>query len=154
MLTLLFLILMLDNNDKERGHILTGDSSIVKNSKLHKVICKEPRFREKNKSICIKLDKRIDVLRNVSYINNSPLLQNFVTKQALTELYNKYVLVLVDKAIGFAAIICQKFYGSALIKELGLDRDPRNGTNSTYETCNHIQEDLLIAKHSKDFCNN
>ena len=105
-------------------------------------------------SICIKLDKRIDVLRNVSYINNSPLLQNFVMKQALTELYNKYVLVLVDKTIGNAAIICQKFYVSTFIKELGLDRDPRNGTNSTYETCNHIQEDFLIAKHSKDFCNN
>ena len=39
---------MLDTKDKEHGHILTGDSRIVKNSKLHKIICKEPRFREKN----------------------------------------------------------------------------------------------------------
>ena len=31
-------------------------------------------------------------------------------KQALTELYNKYVLVLIDKVTGNAAIVCQKLY--------------------------------------------
>ena len=61
--------------------------------------------------ICIELDRRIDVLRQkVSYTNNSQLLQNSAMKQALTELYNKYVLVLVDKVTGNAAIVCQKLY--------------------------------------------
>lgn len=58
--------------------------------------------------ICIELDRRIDVSRQkVSYTNNSQLLQNSAMKQALTELYNKYVLVLVDKVTGNAAIACQ-----------------------------------------------
>ena len=62
-------------------------------------------------SICIELDRRIDVLRQkVSYTNNSQLLQNSAMKQALTELYNKYVLVLIDKVTGNAAIVCQKLY--------------------------------------------
>lgn len=37
---------------------------------------------------------------------------------------------------------------------LGLDRDTRNFTNKIYETCYHIQEDLLINEHSKNLCNN
>ena len=61
--------------------------------------------------ICIELDRRIDVSRQkVSYTNNSQLLQNSAMKQALTELYNKYVLVLIDKVTGNAAIVCQKLY--------------------------------------------
>ena len=61
--------------------------------------------------ICIELDRRIDVLRQkVSYTNNSQLLQNSAMKQAVTELYNKYVLVLVDKVTGNTAIVCQKLY--------------------------------------------
>ena len=57
--------------------------------------------------ICIELDRRIDVSRQkVSYTNNSQLLQNSAMKQALTELYNKYVLVLIDKVTGNAAIVC------------------------------------------------
>ena len=34
--------------NKYHDHILKGDLRIVKNSKLRKVICKRPRFREKN----------------------------------------------------------------------------------------------------------
>ena len=40
-------------------------------------------------------------------------------KLALAELYDKHVLVLVDKAIGNAAIIYQRFYMLTLIKNLG-----------------------------------
>lgn len=41
-----------------------------------------------------------------------------------------------------------------MIKELGLNRDTRDDTKNTHETCNHIQEDVVIAKHCKDLCNN
>ena len=50
-------------------------------------------------------------------------------------------------------MICWRFYELKLIKELGLDRDARNETSNTYKTCNHIQKDLLIAKHSKKLSN-
>lgn len=34
-----------------------------------------------------------------------------------------------------------------------MDGDPRNDINSACETCNNVQKDLLIAKHSRDICN-
>ena len=49
---------------------------------------------------------------------------------------------------------CRMFNTLTLIKELGLDRDIKNDTKNICETCSHIQEDLRIAKHSKDVCNN
>lgn len=35
-----------------------------------------------------------------------------------------------------------------------MDNDTRNDTNNTSGTCNYIQEDLIIAKHSRDLCFN
>ena len=76
-------------------------------------------------------------------------------KHALTDLLNKYVLVPVDKVICIVAVICQRLSALTLVKELGLERDTSNDTKNTYETCNHIFEKLLIAKHSKFYlCNN
>lgn len=34
-----------------------------------------------------------------------------------------------------------------------MDGDPRNDINSACETCDNVLEDLLIAKHSRDICN-
>ena len=56
----------------------------------------------------------------------------------------KYVLVPVDKAAD-VSIIYSRFYAFTLIKELEWDRDTRNDSKNT---CNPIQEDLLIVKHS------
>ena len=72
------------------------------------------------------------VLQKVSYRNISTLYQNSVVKQPFRELHNNYVLVPVDKATGNVTIICWEFYELALIKELGLDRDTKNDTISTY----------------------
>ena len=86
-------------------------------------------------------------------LTNSTLFENSAVKQALKELLKKYVLVPVDKATGNIVIICRRFYMLTMIKELGLERDTSSDTNSTYETCNNIQEYLLIATHCKDLCN-
>ena len=72
-------------------------------------------------------------------------------KHTLTELHNNYALVPVDKAAGNVSVIYRKFYVFTLIKELEWDGDTRIDINNT---CNHIQEDLLIAKHSYVLCNN
>ena len=94
------------------------------------------------------------MLEKKSLRNNGALFQNSAVTQPLTELHNKYVLISVDKATCNIAIICSRFYALTWTKKLGLDRNTRNETINTYETCINIQVDLVIARHSKDLCNN
>ena len=76
-----------------------------------------------------------------------------MVKQALTQLHNKYLLVPVDEATTNVTTVC-RFYALTLIKELRLHRRTRKDNNNTHETCNHIQQDLLIAQDPKDPRNN
>ena len=55
-------------------------------------------------------------------------------------------LILVLFYLVLCLLFCRRFYALKLIKEFGFDRYTRNDTNSTYGTCNQIQEDLLVAK--------
>ena len=59
------------------------------------------------------------------------------------------ILILFHLVLCFS--FCRRFYALKLIKEIGFNRDTRNATNNTYETCN---QDILIAKYYKDLCNN
>ena len=71
------------------------------------------------------------------------MLQNADVKACLSDLHNKYVFVLADKAPNNIIIICKRYYIETLIKELGLDNCSTPTGNSTYTSCQMSSEDMV-----------
>ena len=95
------------------GHVITGNLSIIPNSKLRDLIAK------------------------------GPVLQNADEKACLSDLHNKYVFVPANKAPNNIIIICKRYYIKTLIKELGLDNCFTPTGNSTYTSCQMSLGDIV-----------
>ena len=71
------------------------------------------------------------------------VLQNVDVKACLSDLHNKYVFILADKAPNNIIIICKRYHIETLIKELGLDNCSTPTGNSTYTSCQMSSEDIV-----------
>ena len=133
------------------GHAVTGDLSIIPNSKLRDLTAKGPKYRapckvdwDKNFSLlCEAVDQyalqwakreMVRVFSSIIFEGNGisklkqnfkqptgKVLQNADVKACLSDLHNKCVFIPADKAPNNIIIICKRYYIETLIKELGLD---------------------------------
>ena len=71
------------------------------------------------------------------------VLENVDVKTCLSDLHNKYVFVLADKAQNNTIIICERYYNKTLIKELGLNNCSIPTGNSTYYSSQMSSEDIV-----------
>ena len=162
------------------GHVITGDLSIIPNSKLRDLIAKGPKYREpckvdwdKNLSLlCEAVDQyalqwaeweivELSVLSSwkemvkgqieecISKLKQNfkqptgKVLQNVDVKACLSDIHNKYVFVLADKAPNNIIIICKRYYIETLVKELRLDNCSTPTGNSTYTSCQMSSEEII-----------
>ena len=62
--------------------------------------------------------------------------------ESLHELHEKYFLVPIDKVANNIAIICKKYYVTAILMEIGV----LDAGNETYEKINTNQEEIIQDK--------
>ena len=68
------------------------------------------------------------------------------TRECLSNLHSKYVMVPIDKAANNVAFICKRFYLQVILDELGLV----GSSSSTYTNINNSTPDSIIKQHQKD----
>ena len=89
------------------------------------------------------IEERISKLKQNFKQPTGKVLQNADVKACLSDLHNKYVFVLADKAPNNIIIICNRYYIETLIKELGLDNCSTPTGNSAYTSCQMSFEDIV-----------
>ena len=91
----------------------------------------------------------LNIEQNVHKTN--PVSKQDAVIEYLYELHEKYVLVLIDKAANNIAIICEKYYVTVILKEIG----SLDAGNETYEKITYknqeetVQDNLEYNTHLK-----
>ena len=100
-------------------------------------------FAEWKRKILQEVDNKIisQKHRIKVYMTNLVLKQDAVF-ESLHELHEKYFLVPIDKVANNIAIICKKYYVTAILKEIGV----LDAGNETYEKINTNQEEIIQDK--------
>ena len=97
------------------------------------------------------IDNRIAFLSNNNrkVRKKSSILQNTTSKNCLSDLQSKYVLVPIDKAANNVAFICKRFYAEVLLKELGI----LGTSTSTYTKIEDKTPDEIVTQHQSELKN-
>ena len=94
------------------------------------------------------IDKRIEDLKvktkNITIIEK---LKEPSIKRSLKNLHDKFVIAPIDKATGNISFICKRFYADVLIKELGINNNGYNNSD-TYTWIKNTTTDDLVSTHT------
>ena len=92
------------------------------------------------------VDKQIEYLKNRNQqLETKQVFQNPSSKKCIAELHDKFVIAPIDKATGNVAFICQRFYATVLVNELGL----ADQSSGTYVKCEN-DLDRIVSKQASD----
>jgi len=129
--------------DKAKAEILLGLDNCIdtwsSKTKLSKAL-----FHDWKGIITSKIDERISSLQPKKNNNkHHSILKLQPTKECLSDLHSKYVMVPIDKAANNIAFVCKRFYALVLLEELGLI----GSTTSTYTILDQLSPDNVIKQH-------
>ena len=103
--------------------------------------CNEQTFTEWKLKVLEIVDLRINQLSSkIGSYSNTSILKDRSVSQCLQDLHNRYVAVPIDKATGNVAFVCQRFYASVVVNELGLS--PQH-ISPTYVVCDKSENDVI-----------
>ena len=97
-------------------------------------------FVDWKRKILQEIDNKIIFLKHRIKVHktNNVLKQDTVIEY-LNELHEKHVFVPIDKAANNIVIICQKYYVTAILKEIGIF----DARNEMYEKINKTQKEII-----------
>ena len=129
--------------DKAKAEILLGLDNCIETwsskTKLSNVL-----FQDWKSTIAAKIDKRIFAFQpNKNKNKRHSILKLPPSKECLSDLHSKYVMVPIDKAANNIGFICKRFYAQVLLEELGLI----GSTTSTYTKNDQLSPDDIIKQH-------
>ena len=129
--------------DKAKAEILLGLDKCI-DTWCNKTKSSEAVFQDWKGTIASKIDQRISSFRPKKKCNkHHSILKLQPSKECLSDLHSRYVMVPVDKAANNIAFICKRFYAMVLLQELGLI----GSTTSTYTKLDQLSPNDVIEKH-------
>ena len=134
--------------DKAKLDIMQGLNNCI-DTWSNKIGLSKAVFDDWKGTISITIDKRISSLTIRKRKSKRSILHNAATKQCLSELHLKYVMVPIDKAANNIAFVCKRFYAQVLLEELGLI----GSSTSTYTRIDQLTPADIIAQHQTELKN-
>ena len=97
-------------------------------------------FAEWKRKILKEVDNKIISLKHqIKVHKTNPVLKHDAIIEYLHELHEKYILVPIDKSANKIVKICEKYYVTVILKEIGI----LDAGKETYEKINKNQEEII-----------
>ena len=129
--------------EKAKAEILLGLDSCI-DTWSSKTGLSKTVFHDWRGNIISNIDGRISSFRPKKNRNkHRSILKLEPSKECLSDLHSKYVMVPIDKAANNIAFICKRFYALVLLKEVGL----MGSNTSTYTQLDQLSPDDIVKQH-------
>ena len=129
--------------DKAKSEIILGLDTCI-DTWCSKTKFSKSLFQEWKNTIISKIDERVSSFsRKKNKKKHHSILKLQSSKECLSDLHSKFVMVPIDKASNNIAFICKRFYAIVLLQELGLI----GSSSSTYTKLDQLSPDEVIKQH-------
>ena len=128
--------------DKAKSEIILG-LDICIDTWCSKTKFSKSLFQEWKNTITSKIDERVSSFsRKKNNKKHHSILKLQSSKECLSDLHSKFVMVPIDKASNNIAFICKRFYAIVLLQELGLI----GSSSSTYTKLDQLSPDEVFKQ--------
>ena len=88
-----------------------------------------------------------DLTNKLCTIKHRDCLPSLDVKNILDNIHKDFVVIPIDKATGNIALVCKRFYGSVITRQLGLNN---NSSTNIYNNAGGLSANDIIDKNIRD----